>query len=141
MRHHEGSSFISAGARALALVAALVVSSATMSARLAAQESSTQLPPESSADSARMAQTPASVWNAQRIRRVIADGTHVVLTDGTVWEIYLPDRPAVNTWKPGDLLTVREASVMQNEYDYTLRDGRTRKPVSARLVGDVSSRS
>jgi hypothetical protein len=141
MRHHEGSSFISAGARALALVAALVVSSATMSARVAAQESSTQLPPESSADSARMAQTPTSVWNAQRIRRVIADGTHVVLTDGTVWEIYLPDRPAVNTWKPGDLLTVREASVMQNEYDYTLRDGRTRKPVSARLVGDVSSRS
>jgi hypothetical protein len=75
------------------------------------------------------------------VRRVLDDGTRVVLTDGTVWEVYLPDRPSVNTWKPGDLLIVRESPVMQGDYDYMLKDGRTRKPVSVRLVGDVSSRS
>jgi hypothetical protein len=81
------------------------------------------------------------VWNAQRIRRVMGDGSRVMLTDGTVWEVYLPDRPSVDTWKPGDLLVVREAAVMQDDYDYTMKDGRTRKLVWARLVGDVSSRS
>src|ERR671921_453934 len=121
MRQHESSAIISAGARAVLLIGALLVSSAV--------------------DSSRANGAPSSVWNAQRIRRVIDEGTHVVLTDGTVWEVYLPDRPAVNMWKAGDLLIVREAAVMQGEYDYTLRDGRTRKPVSARLVGDLSSRS
>jgi hypothetical protein len=72
---------------------------------------------------------------------VINDGTHVVLADGTIWEVYLPDRPAVNTWRPGDLLIVRESSVTQGEYDYTLKDGRTRRAVYARLVGEVRGRS
>jgi hypothetical protein len=102
---------------------------------------SAQQPYDSTMDSARANGAPSSVWNAQRVRRVINEGTHVVLTDGTIWEVYLPDRPSVNMWKPGDLLVVREAAVMQGEYDYTFKDGRTRKLVWARLVGDLSSRS
>jgi hypothetical protein len=140
MRHPESTSFLSPRARSLALVLALLVSSVAITQRAAAQDSSST-PADSTANGAHAYGAPSSVWNAQRIRRVIGDGSHVMLTDGTVWEVYLPDRPAVDTWKPGDLLVVREAAVMQGDYDYTMKDGRTRKLVWARLVGDVSSRS
>ena len=128
-------------ARSVTLAAALLIAIAALSPRAAAQGTSAPQPSEGAVDSARGNDGPSSVWNAQRIRRVIDEGTHVVLTDGTVWEVYLPDRPSVNMWKSGDLLVVREAAVMQGEYRYTLEDGRTRKPVSARLVGDLNSRS
>jgi hypothetical protein len=141
MRHHESMSYISACARVLAVGAALLLSSAALAQRAAAQDTSASPSTESTVDSARAHAAPSSVWNAQRIRRVIGDGTHVMLTDGTVWEVYLPDRPAVDTWKPGDLLVVREAAVMQGDYDYTMKDGRTHKLVWARLVGDVSARN
>ena len=141
MRHHARITFGSACARPLTLAAALLVASAAFARPVAAQDSSAAPPAASAADSARPSGAPASVWNAQRIQRVLGDGTHVMLTDGTVWEVYLPDRPSVDTWKPGDLLVVREAAVMQGEYDYTMKDGRTRKLVWARLVGDVSSRN
>jgi hypothetical protein len=141
MRHYESTSFIPAGVRSRALVAALLLSSAGLSQRVAAQDTSAPPPPpESTVDSTRAYEAPSSVWYAQRIRRVLGDGSRVVLTDGTLWEIYLPDRPAVDMWKPGDLLIVRESALMQGDYDYWLKDGRTRKPVSARLLGDVSSR-
>jgi hypothetical protein len=141
MREHDNTTLIFPSARGLALVAALLVSSAALPQRAAAQDAAAPPPSDSVSDSARAYAAPSSVWNAQRVRRVIQDGTEVVLTDGTIWEVYLPNRPAVNTWKPGDLLIVREAAVMQGEYDYTIKDGRTRKLVWVRLVGDVSSRS
>lgn len=139
MRHYEGTILITGRVRALAIVAALIIASGSLSARASAQETSAQ--PSGDADSARAYAAPSSVWNAQRVRRVLDDGTHIVLSDGTIWEVYLPDRPTVNMWKPGDLLTVREAAVMQGDYDYTIKDGRTRGIVSARLVGDSSGRS
>lgn len=141
MRKHESTSFTSSAARNLALVAALLVSSAALSQRVAAQDTSAPPPTQSEADSARAYGAPSSVWYGQRIGRVIGNGTHVILTDGTIWEVYLPNRPAVDTWKPGDLLILREAAVMQGDYDFTMKDGRTRKLVWVRLVGDVSSRS
>jgi hypothetical protein len=141
MRHHEAMSFISASARSLALVSALLISSVALTQGAAAQDTSAAPTADSTASSAQPCGAPSSVWNAQRIRRVIGDGTRVMLTDGTVWEVYLPDRPSVDTWKPGDLLVVREAAVTQGDYDYTMKDGRTRKIVWARLVGDVSSRT
>ena len=141
MRDHESTSVTATRARGIAMLAALLLSSAVLAQRAIAQETTPAQPPESATDSARANASPVNVRDAQRIRRVIANGTHVVLNDGTVWEVYLPDRPAVDTWRPGDLLIVREASVMQGEYDYTLKDGRTRKPVWVRLVGDLSSRS
>ena len=141
MRHHESMSIMRASARSLALIAALLVSSVVLTHDAAAQDTTAAPGADSAMSSARAYGAPSSVWNAQRIRRVIGDGSHVMLTDGTVWEVYLPDRPSVDTWKPGDLLVVREAAVMQGDYDYTMKDGRTRKLVWARLVGDVSSRS
>ena len=136
MQKHERTSSIAG-----ALVAALLVVSSTLSQRAAAQDESAPPPSQGTVDSGRAYAAPSSVWNAQRVRRVLQDGTHVVLTDGTIWEVYLPDRPAVNTWKPGDLLVVREAAVSQGDYDYTLKDGRTRGAVKARLVGDSGVRS
>ena len=123
-------------ARALSLLGAMLLASATLTQRAAAQDESAPPPAQGTADSARLYAAPSSVWNAQRVRRVIENGTRIVLTDGTVWEVYLPDRPAVDTWKPGDLLVVREAAVSQGDYDYTIRDARTRRAVSARLAGD-----
>lgn len=143
MQNHERTSSIAAApARALTLVAALLIAISTLSQRAAAQDESAPPPPPSQGvDSSGAYAAPSSVWNAQRVRRVLQDGTHIVLTDGTIWEVYLPDRPSVNTWKPGDLLVVREAAVSQGDYDYTLKDGRTRGAVKARLVGDSNGRS
>jgi hypothetical protein len=127
------------------VVTALAIAGAGLTQRAAAQEidAAPQAAPQprSGEDSARAYGEPTSVYNAHRVTRVINEGTHVVLADGTIWEIYLPDRPTVNTWRPGDLLIVRESSVTQGEFDYTLKDGRTRGAVYARLVGEVRGRS
>jgi hypothetical protein len=127
-------------------LAACVIALAIVSpASAAAQEGVTpdSAPPSewtSPADSARSYDEPTSVWNAHRVVRVLGGGTHVVLGDGTIWEIYLPDRPSVNMWRRGDLLLVRESSVSQGEFDYNLTDGRTRGAVSAGLVGAAPRR-
>lgn len=134
--------------RALVLRSALLVLAgvalATAPARLAAQEGATESSPASDSmgtqDSTRGYDEPMSVWNAHRVARVLGDGTHVVLGDGTIWEIYLPDRPSVDTWRRGDLLVVRERSLAQGDYDYSLIDGRTRVEVAARLVGAAQRR-
>jgi hypothetical protein len=123
------------------VVTALAMAGAGLTQRAAAQEIDAAPQPRSGDDSARAYGEPTSVYNAHRVTRVINEGTHVVLADGTIWEIYLPDRPTVNTWRPGDLLIVRESSVTQGEFDYTLKDGRTRGAVYARLVGEVRGRS
>jgi hypothetical protein len=141
MRTHEHIRSIGVRAlRYLTLAATLAVGSAMVSGRAAAQSEGAE-GQQSSADSARSLGQPTSVWNAHRVVRVINEGSHVVLGDGSIWEIYLPDRPAVNTWRPGDLLVVRESSVTQGDYDYSLKDGRTRGAVAARLVGETNGRS
>jgi hypothetical protein len=140
---HTDRSIRSIGLRALrhaALAAVFALASAMISGRAAAQDASLE-PQQNTADSARSLNQPTSVWNAHRVVRVINEGSHVVLGDGSIWEIYLPDRPSVNTWKPGDLLVVRESSVTQGDYDYSLKDGRTRGAVAARLVGETNGRS
>ena len=127
------------------VVTALAMACAGLAQRAAAQEIDTAPqaapPPHASDDSSRAYGEPTSVYNAHRLARVINEGAHIVLADGTIWEIYLPDRPSVNTWRPGDLLIARESSVTQGEYDYTLKDGRTRGAVRVRLVGEVRGRS
>ena len=124
--------------RSLTIVAILVLASAALTPRASAQDVESGAPqPRNAADTARAYGEPTTGYNAHRVTRVINEGTQVVLADGTIWEVYLPDRPAVNTWRPGDLLIVRVSGVSQGEYDYTLKDGRTRGAVYARLVGEV----
>ena len=123
----------------LMLAVVLALASGALAHRAAAQDVDATAPlAQSSSDSARTYRLPTSVYNAHRVRRVINEGSHVVLADGTIWEVYLPDRPSVNTWRPGDVLVVRESSVSQGEYDYQLKDGRTRGAVYARLVGETN---
>lgn len=142
MPSHECTSSRPAGpSLPLSLFAALVVASATLSQRAAAQDETAPPPSQETLDSARAYTAPSSVWNGQRLHRVLQDGTRVMLEDGTIWEVYLPNRPAVDTWRPGDLLIVREAAVSQGDYDYVMKDGRTRRVVWVRLVGDVNGRS
>ena len=122
------------------VIAFLVSAGVALAPPAGAQDSESTAPARTLADSSQGYGEPSSMYNAHRITRVINEGTHVVLADGTIWEIYLPDRPAVNSWRPGDLLIVRESSVTQGEYDYRLSDGRTRGAVYARLVGEVPGR-
>ena len=127
--------------RTLAFVVMFAIATTAPTQRASAQEIDPAPESRNTADSSRAYAEPTSVYNAHRVTRVIDEGTRIVLADGTIWEVYLPDRPAVNTWRPGDLLIVRESSVTQGEYDYTLKDGRTRGAVYARLVGEVRGRS
>jgi len=146
MRNHERRIFHGVTiARPLAIIASLVVASTLLAPRAAAQGCA---PPQalSAADSARIYSAPNSVWYAQHICRVLDEGTRVVLTDGSVWEVYLPNRPDVDTWKPGDLLVVRVAAVAEGgagytDYDYTMYDGRTGRLVWVRLIGDWREQS
>ena len=123
------------------MVTAFGLACAGLAQPTAAQEIDAAPQPRTSDDSARAYGKPTSVYNAHRVARVIDEGTHVVLSDGTIWEIYLPDHPSVNTWRPGDLLIVRVSGIMQGEYDYLLKDVRMRGAVRARLVGEVRGRS
>jgi hypothetical protein len=63
--------------------------------------------------------------------------TFVMLADGTMWEVYLPHRPQADTWRAGDLIQVRQASVVTGEFDYQLVNGVARSTVSARFAGWV----
>jgi len=126
-----------------ACLTALVIGAPASSVAQAGVASDSAPPSEwtSSADSVGSYDEPMSVWNAHRVVRVLGDGSHGVLGDGTIWEIYLPDRASVNTWRRGDMLLVRESSVSHGEFDYSLTDGRTRGAVAARLVGAATRRS
>lgn len=57
------------------------------------------------------------------IADVAAGGTLVVLGDGTMWEVYLPDRVKTVAWSRGESVRVRPASVEIGSYDYELLNG------------------
>ena len=57
------------------------------------------------------------------IADVAAGGTLIVLGDGTMWEVYLPDRVKTVGWSRGEAVRVRPASVEIGSYDYELLNG------------------
>jgi hypothetical protein len=59
-----------------------------------------------------------------RIANVVNGGTILELQDGTVWEVYLPDRTSTVTWRKGDYVLVRRSPLAQGSYDYTILNGR-----------------
>ena len=68
---------------------------------------------------------PVAVPYGSRIRVVKDGGTSIVLADGTVWEVYLPNRPSTRNWAPGDFVIVTGRAVEQNgEFYFTLTNGR-----------------
>jgi hypothetical protein len=70
-----------------------------------------------------------SIVPGERIARMDEGGTLIELRDGTVWEVYLPDRTSTVGWKEGDFLIVKKAPLGQNigqdGYTYELINGRT----------------
>jgi hypothetical protein len=65
-----------------------------------------------------------------RIANVLDGGTLIELQDGTLWEVYLPNRPATSLWRKGDYVLVRRDPLPRGFYDYTILNGR------AGLYGD-----
>jgi hypothetical protein len=82
---------------------------------------------------------PLSVYDGHRIRDVAQDGGRITLQDGTVWDVYLPDRPSADTWKKGDfvLVSIRGAFIASQgqPYDHLIVNGRTHSTASARIEG------
>jgi hypothetical protein len=80
---------------------------------------------------------PHKLPNGALMLRSLDGSTFVMLADGTMWEIYLPHRPQAETWRAGDLIQVRQASVVSGEFDHQLVNGVARSAVSARFAGWV----
>ncbi len=70
-----------------------------------------------------------SLIPGERIARTGDDGMFIVLSDSTVWEVYLPDRTSTAGWREGDFLIVKKAplgqNIGQNNFEYELINGRT----------------
>lgn len=68
--------------------------------------------------------TSQNVLCGVRIANVVNDGAFIELQDGTMWEVYLPNRPATVTWRKGDYVLVQRNPMARGAYDYTLVNGR-----------------
>jgi len=79
--------------------------------------------------------TPVGV----RLSATRSGGGYVRLEDGSLWEVYLPDRPHTDTWRRGDYITVSIAGAGVGEYDHFLLDVRSQSRALARFAG-VSER-
>jgi hypothetical protein len=69
-----------------------------------------------------------SIVPGERIARMDEGGTYIVLSDSTVWEVYLPDRTGTVGWREGDFLIVKKAPIGQYDasyHTYELINGRT----------------
>jgi hypothetical protein len=73
------------------------------------------------------------------VAELINGGDFVRLEDGTLWEIYSPDRVATANWKPNSTITLRERSVFIHvgnvQYDVLLTNGEAGTSASARFRG------
>ena len=78
--------------------------------------------------------------NAMTIADVAAGGTLIVLGDGTIWEVYLPDRVKTAAWSKGEAVRVRPASVEIGSFDYELLNGGSADRVMVRFRGRSDAR-
>lgn len=62
-------------------------------------------------------------------------GTYIILSDNTVWEVYLPDRPSTVGWLVGDYLIVKQSPIGHGNYTYELINGRTEQTAVVRFEG------
>jgi hypothetical protein len=99
------------------------------------------LPNQSSAQSV-APRLPACSWNCYSVvlpyglyvREVLDDGSYVMLEDGSVWEIRLPQRPNASSWRPGDFVQLRTIAAPVDQYEILLAHTANDK-AEARLVG------
>jgi hypothetical protein len=97
-----------------------------------------ELPPIQRVDGPRrMVRAPRTVPDAARVLRLMDGGDFVMLDDGTVWEVYLPDRPTTVNWASGDGVRVRQRPAPIGAFDYDLIYGPRRERVAVRFAGWV----
>jgi hypothetical protein len=85
--------------------------------------------------------TPLStVPPAARLVSAPDDGSFVRLADGTLWEVYPPDRTSTDGWHAGDYITVSLASTAVGDFDHVLVDTNANTRAHVRFV-DVVGRS
>jgi hypothetical protein len=68
------------------------------------------------------------------------DGGFVRLADGTLWEVYAPDRTATVIWRAGDFVSVSRAPAAVGDYDHLLINAPARTRALARFVDLVPPR-
>jgi hypothetical protein len=74
---------------------------------------------------------------AARLVSTPDDGSFVRLADGTVWEVYPPDRTWTDEWHPGDYITVSLASTSIGGFDHVLVDTNANTRAHVRFVDVV----
>jgi len=85
--------------------------------------------------------TPLStVPPAARLESTPDDGSFVRLADGTLWEVYPPDRTFTDEWNAGDYITVTIAPTAQGDFDHVLVDTNANTRAHVRFVDVVGSR-
>jgi hypothetical protein len=99
-------------------------------------------PPQRGARSrTRFWRTPLStIPPAARLESTPDDGSFVRLADGTLWEVYPPDRTFTDEWNAGDYITVTLASTAQGDFDHVLVDTNANTRAHVRFVDVVGSR-
>ena len=87
-------------------------------------------------------QLPGCTWNCYNVtlpyglyvREVVDGGSYVVLEDGSVWEIRLPQRPVASSWVPGDFVQLKTISAPVDNFEILLAHGDNDR-AEARLAG------
>ena len=107
---------------------AIIERAAARGAQVAADTSASSSSSPSSSGNAQSNETysgPLAVPYGARIAQVKDGGTFILLSDGTEWEAYLPDRPKTTTWAISDYLIVAGRAVELNgEFYFQLINGR-----------------
>jgi hypothetical protein len=99
------------------------------------------LPHQGSAQNA-APRLPGCSWNCYSVvlpyglyvREVVDDGSYVILEDGSVWEVRLPQRPNASSWRPGDFVQLKSISAPVEDYEILLAHTANDK-AEVRLVG------
>ena len=68
------------------------------------------------------------------ITEVTDGGSYVTLEDGSIWEIRLPQRPVASSWRPGDIVEVRNVLAPIDRFEILLAMGDSDR-AEARLAG------
>ena len=68
------------------------------------------------------------------ITEVTDGGSYVTLEDGSIWEIRLPQRPVASSWRPGDIVEVRNVLAPVDRFEILLAMGDSDR-AEARLAG------
>jgi hypothetical protein len=119
----------------VAAIAVMLVGAGALRAQETNDQGRMRAPSDNSGDQGRgWSEVPG-----ERIAHTGQDGTFIVLRDGTVWEVYLPDRVSTSGWREGDFVIVKKHPLGQNigqeEYTYELINGRADSRAAVRFKG------